>query len=502
MSTLLVSPPKGELVPATTRQFLSNGQFAKPQKQYRREYKKADGSTVTSLRFEGVPVFRSGTFRDSWGEQTEWTGMHTAQMVQHFNFLKDQEIFADVPVRKGHGSFLSDPLDSVIGYVSSLTNVKMASPVDGQKYDYLLADYDILDPEAQAKIDSGLWRNRSAEIGTFVTNSEASYTPTFMGFAYVDVPAVEGLNGAFSKSNPDFAIERGPKEHKHMASKNTAQFSSPDDDYEDAPERPGPPAPPAPPLVPGPPLDPAPVQPDDGSGENDGGTLDPANPPPTQAPVGAPGSVEVPVFAPLAGNDEDSDDSEGMPPVTESAVGPIGVVDPDAEEQEEEDEEEKEPVPVTERAQGPIFAKWEGNHFTIGGRKISPEAGAALINQYQASNVAAFNKEKKDRVTALAKSGIIMAPSLDATLKYAASLGRAQFDEWIALEEAKPPLPLFARQTSPTQSQAQEAKVKEYNVHKEVVAQLRITKNEVIVKNSNAWRKGSALATELNLPWE
>jgi hypothetical protein len=70
----------------------------------------------------------------------------------------------------------------------------MEAPHDGETYHYLLADYDILDEDAAENIDSGLWRNRSAEIGTYFTNAKAEHWPAYLGVAYVDIPAVEGLN--------------------------------------------------------------------------------------------------------------------------------------------------------------------------------------------------------------------------------------------------------------------------------------------------------------------
>ena len=504
MSTLLATRPQGMFLPETTRCFMANGKYGAPQKQYTRNYTLPSGDTVTSLRFEGVPVFRSGTFRDSWGDQTTWTNIHTAEMISHFNYLKDQSIFPDVPVRKGHGSFLSDPMDSLIGYIDNMTAQTMTSPVDGRKYSYLLADYDILDEEAQEKIASGLWRNRSAEIGTFVTNDEQMYSPTFMGFAYVDIPAVEGLNGAFSKTNPDFAIERGPKEQKYMATKST---DSSDDSTKSKPQA-APPPPPAPAAKKDSdpktgkasnPTDDNPA-PDPGGKDTDLDNEPSGEVEPVQAPVGAPGSkvLTEPVFAPEP-VDEDDEELE----VTDPPAGPVGVQDPDAPKEKEKEEEAPEPLEITELPQGPIFAKWVGNHFEIGGRVTDPTAVAALINKYQAANVALFDKEKKDRVTALAKDHKIMATSLEGTLAYAAGLSRTQFDSWIALEEARPELPLFGKYASGVESKATTDKSYELGVCRDIVASLRRqNKPKHVVEASNSWAKGKALATELGVPWE
>lgn len=158
------------------------------------------GQDVDALVVEGVPVFRSGTFRDSMGFQHTWEGLHMDQMVAHFDMLKNRGIFADVPIRKGHGALFGDPIDGVIGYHTALRTEKRTSPVDGKEYDYLLADYEILDSDAINKISSKLWRNVSAEVGPFLTNDEAEFWPVYQGVAYVDIPAVEGLK-QFSKAN-------------------------------------------------------------------------------------------------------------------------------------------------------------------------------------------------------------------------------------------------------------------------------------------------------------
>jgi hypothetical protein len=145
------------------------------------------------------PVFRSGTFRDSWGIQTTWEFMHIDQMILNYNHLHDTGIFSEIPVRKGHGSFLDDPMNSLTGWHTGLRAEKRESKIDGIEYNYLLASYDIFDEEAAERVAAGDWRNRSAEVGYFLTNAEAEHWPVYQGFAFVDIPAVEGLNG-FSKS--------------------------------------------------------------------------------------------------------------------------------------------------------------------------------------------------------------------------------------------------------------------------------------------------------------
>lgn len=157
----------------------------------------ADGETQV-LEMTDVPVFRSGTFRDSFGIQHTWEPLHIDQMALHFDLLKQRGIFAGVPVRKGHPSFFGpDPIDSVIGWHTGLRTEERVNPVDNQTYTYLLATFSVIDPASALKVQNGLFAHRSAEVGSYIANNEAEFWPVYQGFAYVDIPAVEGLN--FSK---------------------------------------------------------------------------------------------------------------------------------------------------------------------------------------------------------------------------------------------------------------------------------------------------------------
>jgi len=165
-------------------------------------YKKTtDKGTV--LAMEGVAVFRTGTFRDSMGYQNTWESIHLNQMVTNYEYLKGNGTFANVPVRDGHPGWLingTPGTGKVVGWHTGLKVATLTAPHDGTEYDYLLADYEILDASAQGDINSGLWVNRSSEIGGYTTNAEAEHWPVYMGVAYVDIPAVEGLN--FTASRP------------------------------------------------------------------------------------------------------------------------------------------------------------------------------------------------------------------------------------------------------------------------------------------------------------
>lgn len=154
-------------------------------------------SGVEALVLRDVPVFRSGSFRDSMGDENTWTDTHIAEMVSHFQQLSSSGAFDRVPVRCDHFSIFSGGLSNVIGYHDNLRAETRVSTVDGQSYTYLVADLYILREDAKANIASGLWNKRSAEIGAYRTNDEQTYWPTLVGTAFVDIPAVEGLS--FSK---------------------------------------------------------------------------------------------------------------------------------------------------------------------------------------------------------------------------------------------------------------------------------------------------------------
>ncbi|MFD5451679.1 MULTISPECIES: hypothetical protein [Streptomyces] len=164
-------------------------------------YRKDNGVLVVS----GQPVFRSGTFRDSMGFQHTWEGLHMDQMVAHYKMLRDRGLFGDVPVRDGHPGFLVNGVPGAGGVVGWHTDLEAREleTHTGSKETFLLAHYEITDPEARAKYENGTFRNRSSEVGEYTTNDEATFWPTYMGFAFVDIPAVEGLNSVsgFSKSN-------------------------------------------------------------------------------------------------------------------------------------------------------------------------------------------------------------------------------------------------------------------------------------------------------------
>lgn len=181
------------LVPGVTSYFMSDGFGIEP-----KVYKGAGSNKV----YSGVAVFRSGTFRDSNGMQNTWEDLHISQMMDNFDHLVKNKKIIQVPARDGHKSFLNKNTPgngAVVGWHQNVQSKKIKSPVDGLEYNYILADYEITEPYANEKIVNGTFRNRSAEIGTYTTNNEAEFWPVYLGFAFVDFSAVEGLN--FSSSS-------------------------------------------------------------------------------------------------------------------------------------------------------------------------------------------------------------------------------------------------------------------------------------------------------------
>lgn len=159
------------------------------------EYKKDNGVYVV----EREPVFRSGVFRDSMGDQMTWEPLHMKQMLDNFTYLKSSGVFVNVPVRDGHPGWLINGLPgsgAVVGWHTGIDVATLASPIDAVEYDYILASYELTDPRAIQLKESGTYRNRSSEILRYYTNAEAEYWPVYGGFAFVDIPAVEGLNFA------------------------------------------------------------------------------------------------------------------------------------------------------------------------------------------------------------------------------------------------------------------------------------------------------------------
>lgn len=152
------------------------------------------------LVVEDLPVFRSGVFRDSMGFQHTWEPLHIDQMKANYDLLTARGYMPDVPVRRDHPGFLTNVTGDVIGHHTGLRTETRTNPVDGSEQNYLLATFEVTDPGAMESISRGTWRNVSAEVGSWLTNNETEFWPTYQGVAYVDFSAVEGLR-SFSNHN-------------------------------------------------------------------------------------------------------------------------------------------------------------------------------------------------------------------------------------------------------------------------------------------------------------
>lgn len=154
---------------------------------------------------EGIRIFKVGTFADSMGIVRTWEKLHLEMMVAHFNLLKDNSFFPNVPVRVDH----SASAEAVVGYF-----VKVY--MDPNNEEFLAADIEITEPDAFAKWERGTFRSRSLEVGMYETNGEnaQTYFPVVMGLAFVDIPAVEGLHAKSAPGTFSQALQDNPKETK------------------------------------------------------------------------------------------------------------------------------------------------------------------------------------------------------------------------------------------------------------------------------------------------
>lgn len=139
-------------------------------------------------------VFRTGTFTDMFGNESTWTDAHLAQMALHFAYLREADIFPNVPVRIDHLTSMAE----VIGWFSSVH-------LDPTDPDFLSADIEFTEPDAFEQWQRGTLRNRSLEVGMYRTNDGASYFPCVIGLAFVDIPAIEGLYAAPKSENSMFS---------------------------------------------------------------------------------------------------------------------------------------------------------------------------------------------------------------------------------------------------------------------------------------------------------
>ena len=139
-------------------------------------------ATLDGQRITGIKVFRAGKFKNSEGVEAKWSIADLKAMVSNFYELRSTGILPHIPVRENH----TRDIRSVVGYFADLR-------VEGQ---FLVADLDLTEPDAQQRYSRGTYRARSLEVGGYETNAGEVYYPTVMGLAFCDIPAVEGLYAA------------------------------------------------------------------------------------------------------------------------------------------------------------------------------------------------------------------------------------------------------------------------------------------------------------------
>jgi hypothetical protein len=164
-----------------------------------------------NVEVSGLNVFRSGQFKDSMGYESTWEPEHMAQFVSNFELLRDKNTLVHVPVREGHDDIFSSGLN-VVGYITKLSTTRGEDP-SGNTVTLLQAAFEFTEPDAFGKLKRGTYRARSSEVGMYETNAGEIYWPVFMGFAFVDIPAVEGL---YDTSQPARCYDSPNTNRKHF----------------------------------------------------------------------------------------------------------------------------------------------------------------------------------------------------------------------------------------------------------------------------------------------
>lgn len=401
------------------------------------KYRQGEGG---NLILEGVAVFRSGTFRDSMGFQHQWEAEHMSQMVDNHAALAGREILTNVPVRADHVGFLDSSLKSVIGYCTNLRTEERMNSTSGEMCNYLLVDFEIIDEDAIKKIESGLWRNLSSEIGTYITNAEAEYWPVFMGVAFVDFPAVEGLANSFSKRAPNGSgIHAG-----------SAVFSLVNEQEEP---------------------DMASQKKESNKDEGLKGVKL------TEGTLTAEKVTEGTLAAHSADtsnegeqNDREDEDeaNEGEQEVQDSEEGG------ESQESEGSDEGEGE----GEQGNAEFGKSGQAFQFSVNGQPTADFAAVqAHITSLEATVQAGKEKAVGDFVKGLSDEGKILATQVDSLTEFAKSLSDSQYEAWASQYGSMPTIPLFAahgagsnRIENPEDLKESEAIKNEIKIQKEILA--------------------------------
>lgn len=139
-----------------------------------------------------VGVLKAGTFH---GGEVVLDRADLEAIVSRFD-----ELYPDVfvpPFRVDHGWSVTE----VVGYFEALRVVELDDPSNGgRSTPYLVGDVRWIDDAVVADlarpVEERRYRNRSSELGSYTTNAGVTYPLAFWGCAFVDIPAVEGLDAA------------------------------------------------------------------------------------------------------------------------------------------------------------------------------------------------------------------------------------------------------------------------------------------------------------------
>ena len=339
------------------------------------------------------PILRTGTFTDKFGFVFTYGVNELVTMAANFQSLS--LAFPRVPLRVDH----SRSVDRVIGWLQSLR-------VEG---DTLLADYEVLDPDAVEKIVSGLYASRSAEVGEYTTNEGIIYSPVILGVAFVDIPAVEGL---FAQGSPETTRNFTESIPMTVPSLVPAGFVPP------APVAPTPaPVAPAPglvgvaPVVPlgAPPVAPAMVQP-----QYLGAPVAPA-------PAPAPAPPPAPVAGPATGATGVQPQYLGAPAAPAPApAAPVAAPAPAA------------PAPA------PAAPAQADGSFAIGNEMLTTQEMVLRIQASQEAEREQAGVHRREYVANLASSSRILASAAPAFEAFTMTLDSAQYSAFQALYDTAP----------------------------------------------------------------
>lgn len=140
---------------------------------------------------KGIAVLKAGTFHGSNGPVT-LDDVDLEGYAERFEALRS---FVRPPLRADH----SYSVMSVLGRFESLrVETRPDDTVGGREVPMLVGDVRLVGStedkrQTRERILSGMFQERSSELFPYRTNTGVEYSSAFLGAAFVDIPAVEGL---------------------------------------------------------------------------------------------------------------------------------------------------------------------------------------------------------------------------------------------------------------------------------------------------------------------